>query len=304
MEDLIKKFLNIEVNSGSGSGNGNGSGDGSGNGYGSGSGSGYGSGSGSGSGDGDGDGSGYGSGSGSGSGDGDGSGYGYGSGDGDGSGSGSGNGDGSGNGYGSGSGSGSGYGSGNGYGYGYGDGDGDGSGDGKIKTNKYLKGGIKKQIHVLDVFKSKKVYYIDDIPCLFISIKNNIAKVNLIKDDFSFDLCFVAKIGNLFAHGKTIKEALKSVNDKFFSSISIEEKKKEFIKKFKLSDIVENSIFFQWHHLLTGSCELGRLNFIESKGISLKEKMSVSEFLNLTKNEYNSSIINEILFELNKNSSI
>jgi hypothetical protein len=285
MEDLIKVFMSVQpLTSGSG--------------YGYGSGSGYGDGSGYGYGDGDGDGYGYGDGSGYG--DGDGSGYG------DGSGSGYGYGDGSGYGYGDGSGYGYGDGDGDGSGYGYGDGDGDGSGygdgDGDVKTidiAEYRKGFISKQIASFKSYKGKPVYYIDEIPCTFLSIVNNLAKVEVIKDDYNAQKMYIAKSGSLFAHGETKEEAIQSVHDKYFASLSFDERKAEFIKTFKKDQAYSNKLFFDWHYLLTGSCESGRMMFVKSRNIDLNSEMTAYDFLNLTKNEYNGEVIRDILEQIN-----
>ena len=277
MEDLIKSFLKID-----GSGFGFGDGDGDGSGYGDGDGSGLGSGSGSGDGDGSGSGSGDGYGSGSGSGDGDG--------DGDSDGSGSGFGDGSGYSDGSGSGSGSGDGDGDGFG------DGSGSGDGSvIKIANYKKGFLSNQTFGLDKLNGKDVYYIDNIPCHFLCIVGNVAKVEIIKNDFSREVQYVAKSGYFFAHGETKEKSIRAVSDKFFASLSFEEKKNEFLSKFKKEARYPNQEFFIWHHYLTGSCESGRKIFVQSKNIDLQESMTVLEFLNLTKNEYNGNKIRELI---------
>ena len=219
--------------------------------------------------------------SGDGDGDGSGDGYGYGYGDGSGDGYGGGDGDGSGDGYG--------YGDGSGSGYGY---------CVKIVNPKnYVKGFLDKKIHGFDKFKGKSVYYIDNIPCCFLSIVNNIAKVEIIKDDFTIEKQYVAKLNNYFAHGITKEKALQAVNDKFFANISFDEKKKEFVKLFEKGKSYSASFFFYWHHFLTGSCESGRIMFVKSKCIDLESKMSLETFFEYTKNEYNSERIKEVMNE-------
>ena len=186
-------------------------------------------------------------------------------------------------------------------GYGDGDGDGDGSGSGYVKTPllvEYKKGFLDKYIASLKSFKNKPVYYIDNIPCVFLSIIDNMAKVEVINNDFTTKKMYIAKSGSLFAHGESKKAALKSVNDKYYASLSFEEKKAEFLLKFKKSKKYSNRLFFDWHHFLTGSCESGRLRFVESHGIDLDGKMTTSEFLKLTKNEYNHRVIKEILEQI------
>lgn len=121
----------------------------------------------------------------------------------------------------------------------------------------------------------------------------------VIKDDMSTAKMYIAKSGNLFAHGDTKAEALQAVNDKFYASLSFEKKKSEFIKLFKKDGTYPNRHFFEWHHFLTGSCESGRLMFVKSHNIDLDEGMSTITFLNLTKNEYNGEAIRQILDEIN-----
>jgi len=226
----------------------------------------------SGSGDGYGDGDGSGSGSGDGYGDGSGDGYGDGSGDGYGDGSGDGIGDGSG--YGSGYGYGDGYGDGSGYasGYGSGDGSGDGSGYG----------------YLLKKYNSNIVYYIDKIPTIISSITNNFAKGYIIGDDMRLSDCYIAKSENwLFAHGKTLKEASESLQEKIFSSINITEKIQEFKKIFKNKVKYPAQDFFNWHFYLTGSCKFGREEFCRNKHINIdKDEFTPEEFINIVKNQY------------------
>jgi hypothetical protein len=133
---------------------------------------------------------------------------------------------------------------------------------------------------------------------VFLSIVGSIAKVEVIKDDMSTRKMYVAKSGNLFAHGDTKQQALTAVNEKFFASLSFEEKKSEFVKLFKKDQQYSNHLFFAWHHNLTGSCESGRMMFVKSRGIDLTGKMTALEFLNLTKNEYNGKVISDILNQI------
>lgn len=210
----------------------------------------------------------------------------YGSGAGDGSGCGSGSGDGYGDGYGSGCGSGfssgygDGYGSGfsSGYGYGYGDGDGysSGSGEGVLSIN------------------NQKVYLIDGVQTIITKIRNNIAKGFILKSDLTLQPCYVVKANNLFAHGKTLKEAMQSLQNKLFEDLSEEERIDLFIDEFEKDKKYKGHIFFDWHNKLTGSCLMGRNTFIENNGLSLDDEYTVDEFIELTKNSYGSDIIREL----------
>ena len=169
-----------------------------------------------------------------------------------------------------------------------------------ISIPEYKKGFLNKQIASFKTFNKNPVYYIDDIPCVFLSIVNNLAKVWVINDDMSTKKMYIAKSNNLFAHGDTREQALQAVSDKLFASLSFDERKSEFIKLFKKEESYSNRLFFDWHHFLTGSCESGRLRFVQSKGIDLDGQMTTLQFLTLTKTEYNGQIIKDILDTIKK----
>ena len=220
-------------------------------------------------GDGSGYGSGYGYGSGSGYGDGSGSGSGYGYGYGDGSGSGSGYGSVSGYGSGSGDGSGSGYGDGSGYGY--------GSGSGIFSYNK------------------ETVFSVDGIATLFDRIKGDVAKCRILNRDLTTVPCFVVKQENLFAHGKTLHDAMSALRDKLFEDMPEEERISAFIKEHTLIQGYRASDLYEWHHRLTGSCEFGRKQFAKDHNINLENDwLTVQEFVELTKNAYGGDIIKRL----------
>lgn len=55
-----------------------------------------------------------------------------------------------------------------------------------------------------------------------------------------------------------------------------------------------NKQFFDWHHILTGSCLFGRQQFCENRGINLEGEMTVEEFINLTQEDYRGEVIKEL----------
>ncbi len=195
---------------------------------------------------------------GSGCGDGSGCGYGYGYGSGDGSGCGSG--------YGSGDGSGCGY------GYGYGSGD-----------------GIKS-------FCGHKVYQIDDVPTLIDHVHGNAAKGRILRDDLSTEDCYIAKQGSLFAHGETLREAMDALRDKLFEDMPEEERIAEFVKAHEWGKQYPSADYYDWHHRLTGSCDMGRSEFAKRHGYKLTddELLTVEEFIKLTENSYGGSVIRRL----------
>ena len=210
----------------------------------------------SGSGYGDGSGSGYGSGSGSGYGDGDGDGSGYGYGSGDGDGSGSGDGDGSGDG--------SGYG----YGYGY---------------------GIKR-------FNGEPVYRIDGANTLICFVRGNSAHGAIVNNDLTLTPCYIVKQENVFAHGETLREAMEALREKLFEDMPEDERIDAFLRETDREKTYPTQYFYDWHHRLTGSCDMGRKQFAQDHGVDLEHgMMTLTEFLELTKDAYGGDVIQKVI---------
>jgi hypothetical protein len=211
---------------------------------------------------------------------------GYGDGYGNSDGSGYGYGDGSGYGYGDGYGDGSGYGYGSSYGYGdgsgYSNGDGDGYGDGYGY-------GVKS-------INNDRVYLIDNVQTIIKSVRNNIAKGFILNKDLTLSSCYIIKENNVFSHGKTLKDAVTSLQEKLFKSFTVEER----IAKFKEIFVDYNKkysakLLFDWHHNLTLSCLFGRQSFVKNNNINLDtDTFTIYEFIELTKNSYNGEIIKQL----------
>ena len=209
-------------------------------------------------------------------GDGYGSGYGNGSGSGNGYGSGYGYGDGSGNGYGYGNGYGNGYGSGNGNGYGNGDGYGNGSGI--------------KNINGYDV------YEVDDTPTIFTHIHGSVAKGYILEQNVILKPCYIVKGNGYFAHGETLQDAREALREKIMDDMDVEEKLTMFRDNFPETDKpYPLGDFYNWHHILTGSCEMGRKSFAASHGLDLeKGEMTVRELIALTENAYGGEVMRRL----------
>lgn len=184
----------------------------------------------------------------------------------------------SGDGYGDGNGNGYGYGYGCGYGYGYGNGYGDGYGDGIKNINGY------------------DVYSVDDTPTIFTHIHGNVAKGYILERDVILKPCYIVKGNGYFAHGETLREAQSALEEKILDDMDIEEKIELF--KGKFPDVNEEypvKDFYQWHHSLTGSCEMGRKSFARSHNIDIEnDMMTVKEFIDLTEDAYCGEIIKEL----------
>ena len=216
-------------------------------------------------------------------------GYGHGYGDGDGHGNGSGSGSGYiyGSGFGYGDGDGDGYGSGSGYSDGHGYGDGDnyiyGSGFG------YGDGDGVEEIH------GHKIYMVDDTQTIITSVRGNVAQGFILQSDLQLEPCFIVKENGKFAHGNTLRDAFTSLQEKLYDDSTKEERIEAFKQKFPSYDTpYNNRDLFAYHHVLTGSCRMGRESFVADKGLSLDGKTTVREFVELTKNAYGGDIIKQL----------
>ena len=214
-----------------------------------------------------------GSGSGSGSGDGFGSGYGFGYGFGDGSGDGSGSG--CGFGFGDGSGSGGGFGDGSGDEYGSGCGSGCGFGDGS---------GIK-------AFNGQTVHVIDNTQTILTNVRGNIASGFILGADLQLMPTYIARVGNNFAHGKTIQEALADAQAKHDVNLPLKDRVTEFLKRYPADSFHSGRDLFEGHRLLTGSCRQGREQFVRDNGIDLDTMFTLDEFVSITKSAYGSEAV-------------
>lgn len=218
--------------------------------------------------------------------------------------------------FGDGSGIGSCYCNGSGYrdGYGYGsggysgsgDGHSNGSGDGSGFSEGYGncdESGEGSGMNVINIktFNRHIIDYIDGVPTIIKHIHNDVASGFIIGFDMTLIPCYVAKAGNYFAHGKTLKDAVKDAQAKEIGEMPIEERIEKFIEVFgSLDSEHTGKEFYDWHHILTGSCRMGRDKFCKENGIDLTKKYSVRYFLQITKNSYGGDIIKQIIKELTK----
>ena len=190
-------------------------------------------------------------------------------------------------GYGSGCGCGcgSGYGYGSGYGSGCGDGYGDGYGDG---CGDGYGSGIKEM-------NGDKVYVIDDVQTIIKSVHDNIAQGFILNNDLTLQPCYIVKEQNKFAHGDTLHDAFMSLQEKLYDGSTEEERIEAFREKFPDYDTpYPNRDLFAFHHVLTGSCRMGRESFCKYKGISLNDSTTVRQFVLLTKDSYGSATIRKL----------
>ena len=197
-------------------------------------------------------------------------------GEGYGNGYGNGYGEGCGEGYGDGNGNGCGEGCGNGYGYGNGYGNGCGEGYGNGNGLKSVNG-----VELNDI---------DGVPTGIYRSHGNVAK-GFILQGFAVKPCYIVRDGDVFAHGKTLKDSEEALRSKVMESMDEDEAISKFVEHFKPKTLYKNSEFFEWHHYLTGSCRMGRENFCENNGVDLNGESTPEYFIALTEHSFGGGTI-------------
>ena len=147
----------------------------------------------------------------------------------------------------------------------------------------------------MDEIDGNKVYLIDGVQTVLQHIHGNVAKGAVLQNDLTLKPCYIAKGGGHFAHGETLRDAMTALTDKLFDDMSEEDRIAAFVEAHPdYCKPYPNRDLYDWHHRLTGSCEMGRTAFVEDKGLSLDEEMTVEQFVELTRNAYGSSTIRKL----------
>ena len=198
---------------------------------------------------------------------------------------------------------GSGYGSGRGSDGGYGDGSdccyrwgyGGGNGDGSDCCYRWGYGwGFGDGSGVKDI-NGNHVYIVDGIQTIIKSVRSNIAQGFVLQSDLTLKPCYIVKERNKFAHGDTLHDAFSALQEKLYDDSTEEERIEAFRKKFPEYDTpYPNRDLFAYHHVLTGSCRMGRESYCKDKGIDLDGSTTVREFIELTKDSYGSNTIRKL----------
>ena len=139
------------------------------------------------------------------------------------------------------------------------------------------------------------VHLVDGVQTVFYHIHGNVAKGAILHDDLSLNPCFIVKGNSHFAHGENLRKAMEALTDKMFDDMPEDERIAEFVKAHP--DYIgkhSNRDLYDWHHRLTGSCEMGRNEFVASKGIDLNGESTIEEFIAMCRNSYGGSTIRKL----------
>ena len=137
---------------------------------------------------------------------------------------------------------------------------------------------------------------VDGMPTLIDSVHGNYARGSILKSDLTLKPCYIAKEGNYFAHGNTLREALADATAKHERHLPVEERMARFNAQYPDREKkIPARELFEWHHKLTGSCLMGRQQWCEDRGIDYEHgEYTVNEFIELTRNAYGGDVIRQL----------
>lgn len=175
---------------------------------------------------------------------------------------------------------------------------GDGSGYGSGSVSGYGYGSR----YGVSSYCGSSVYTVDNVNTIFYRIIGNLAKCAILNQDLTLTPCYVVRDGNgLFAHGETPKEAQDALTEKMLENLDTDKDIEMMLSELSLTEQYPASVFYKWHHILTGSCEMGRKSFMRNHGIGMDDMYTVSEFVDITGNDYGGDIIKRLADRINKN---
>ena len=142
-----------------------------------------------------------------------------------------------------------------------------------------------------------KVWKVDGVPTIIINIHGNIAEGYTPKQNVNLVPCYIAKVGNYFAHGTTAHEALQDAQEKYEQNKPLSERIADTVAKYPTLDtVVSHTELYALHHTLTGSCRFGRDEFAANHGLDPEQgEMTMRQFINLTIDAYGGDAIKELL---------
>ena len=164
---------------------------------------------------------------------------------------------------------------------GYGDGSGSGYGSG----------------YGISEINGMKVWKVDDVPTIITNIHGNIAEGYTLQHNVLLVPCYIAKVGNYFAHGATAHQALQDAQEKYETNKPLSERIADTVAKYPTLDtVVSHAELYALHHTLTGSCRFGRDEFAANHGLDPEQgEMTMRQFINLTIDAYGGDAISTIV---------
>lgn len=135
------------------------------------------------------------------------------------------------------------------------------------------------------------VNLVDGVPTIITAVHGSASRGYILHNDLTLEPCFIAKVDDHFAHGRTLREAVRDAQDKAFADQPAEQRTAAFLDEIKPNTAYPVMTLYDWHHRLTGSCEAGRKAFAKDHGIDLDGEMTREAFFELTKDAYGGEVI-------------
>jgi len=139
--------------------------------------------------------------------------------------------------------------------------------------------------------KITEIDFTDNVKSAVLETKGKVKKIKMINEDTNTiidNVGFVVADGNgNFAHGKTIKEAKKSLLYK------ISNRDTSQYKDLTLNSTLTFGEAIKMYRVITGACEFGTKNFINQNKIDEKKIYTIKEIINITSGQYGNQKLQE-----------
>lgn len=148
----------------------------------------------------------------------------------------------------------------------------------------------------IKTYNGQEVYMIDGVQTLIYSVSGNYAKGAIVNSDLTLTDCYIAKVGDCFAHGETLRQAHEDAQAKALQNIPVEERIAKVKQDYPDPDKpIEHSELFRLHNVLTGSCAMGRKEFAKAHDLDPENgTMTMREFITLTKDAFGGNVIRKL----------
>ncbi len=140
------------------------------------------------------------------------------------------------------------------------------------------------------------MYSVDDTPTIITNVRGNIAKGYILRYNVFKEPCYIAKVGDCFAHGETAHQAYGDALAKALQNTPVEERIAKVKEQYPTLDtVVSHKELYKLHNILTGSCEFGRKEFAKAHDLDPENgEMTMREFINLTSSAYGGDVIQQL----------
>ena len=153
-----------------------------------------------------------------------------------------------------------------------------------------IKGYVKDGYYYKDGKKQYKAIIADDILSQVISHKGNVYKV---KNYGETEITYLVQDGDVYSHGKTLKEAKESLIYK------LSNRDTSRYKDYTLGTKVSKKEAIQMYRVITGACEQGTRMFVEHLD-KVPRNLTVKKIIELTKEQYGNSTFRKFFGEVSE----